>query len=130
MKRLVSKKFAPIGVAMAASALLVAETANAQGSLGGFPIREPGANTSPGSGGPAKPKQGPMQIIVDANGPGPYKSISHAVKDVGEGGVVYVMHGTYNESIDLTKSVFIQGRSRARFGRRNLRAHEQALPDF
>ena len=77
-------------------------------SLGGFPIREPGAGTQ-SSGQSASKKDGPLQIIVDANGPGPYKTISAAVKDVAEGGVVYVMHGVYNESLTLDKSVFIQG---------------------
>jgi parallel beta-helix repeat protein len=90
--------------------LLAAGYAAAQ-SLGGFPIREPGQNR-PGSGAPgtgAKPGKGQMQIIVDANGPGPYKTISAAVKDVAEGGMIYVMHGVYNETVTLTKSVLIQG---------------------
>ncbi len=113
MKQFVSGKFvsgrAKAAAALAAGALIAADAANAQ-SLGGFPIREPGASSSSGSSGGAKTsKNGPMQIIVDANGPGPYKTISKAIKDVGEGGVVYVMHGTYSESLDLTKSVFIQG---------------------
>jgi parallel beta-helix repeat protein len=95
---------------IAAGATLLAGMAHAQ-SLGGFPIREPGA-TKPGQSGSggAKPSgKGPMQIIVDANGPGPYKTISAAIKDVGEGGMVYVMHGVYNESLSVTRSVFIQG---------------------
>lgn len=77
-------------------------------SLGGFPIREPGAATQSSSQDAGK-KDGPLQIIVDVNGPGPYKTISAAVNDVAEGGVVYVMHGVYNESLTLDKSVFIQG---------------------
>jgi hypothetical protein len=90
---------------LAASALaFVAADAAAQ-SLGGFPIREPGSSASAGG----KPASGAMQIIVDANGPGPYKSIQAAIDKVGEGGVVYVMHGVYNESITLTRSVFLQG---------------------
>ncbi|NWG70528.1 MAG: right-handed parallel beta-helix repeat-containing protein [Parvularculaceae bacterium] len=89
--------------------LLAAGYAAAQ-SLGGFPIREPGAHSGSGSPGPgAKPAKGPMQIIVDANGPGPYKTISAAVKDVAEGGMVYVMHGVYNESVTINKSILIQG---------------------
>ncbi|MHA7871933.1 MAG: right-handed parallel beta-helix repeat-containing protein [Hyphococcus sp.] len=104
MKRAMMKTLAPI----AAAALTAAGVAHAQ-SLGGFPIREPGAGTSSGDSQGAKSKKGPLQIIVDVNGPGPYKTISKAVEDVAEGGVVYVMHGVYNESINLTKSVFIQG---------------------
>ncbi len=88
--------------------LIAADAANAQ-SLGGFPIREPGAGYGAGKPGKKKDKKGPQQIIVDVNGPGPYTSIAKAVDDVAEGGVVYVMHGVYNESIELEKSVFIQG---------------------
>jgi len=89
--------------------IIAADAANAQ-SLGGFPIREPGAGYSGGNKGSAKKdKKGPLQIIVDVNGPGPYTSIAKAVDDVAEGGVVYVMHGVYDESITLEKSVFIQG---------------------
>ncbi len=89
--------------------ILATATADAQ-SLGGFPIREPGSKASSGDKSSTnKGKKGPQQIIVDANGPGPYKSINKAVEDVAEGGVVYVLHGVYNESITLDKSVFIQG---------------------
>lgn len=96
-------------IALGGLSLAGADIAAAQ-DLGGFPIREPGAGQNNGGGkGPAKGKKGPQQIIVDANGPGPYRSIAKAVDDVAEGGVVYVMHGVYNESINLTKSVFIQG---------------------
>ncbi len=109
VKSLKTKTF----VAVASSAtLLFAGVAQAQ-SLGGFPIREPGGGKS-SSGGSSeqatkKKDKGPLQIIVDANGPGPYKTINAAVEDVAEGGVVYVLHGVYNESIELDKSVFIQG---------------------
>ncbi len=108
MKRAVKRLFAPAAAAICAGGLLLADIANAQ-SLGGFPIREPGAGAAPGTGAPSKGKNGPLQIIVDANGPGPYKSIAKAIDDVAEGGVVYVMHGVYNESLNLDKSVFIQG---------------------
>ncbi len=108
MKRLTIKHLAPIAAALAGG-LIIASTANAQ-SLGGFPIREPGANAPSGGNGPGQAgKKGPLQIIVDVNGRGPYKTISKAIHDVAEGGVVYVMHGVYNESITLEKSVFIQG---------------------
>jgi len=108
MKRAMMKKLAPSAAALLGGALLLADAANAQ-SLGGFPIREPGVNTSPSGGDASDSKKGPLQIIVDANGPGPYKTISSAIDDVAEGGVVYVMHGVYNESLMLEKSVFIQG---------------------
>ncbi|MEL7485665.1 MAG: right-handed parallel beta-helix repeat-containing protein [Pseudomonadota bacterium] len=103
MKRVFKAILAASGVA-----LVAAGAAEAQ-SLGGFPIREPGAGVKSGGKGAKKDKKGPQQIIVDANGPGPYTSIAKAVDDVAEGGVVYVMHGVYNESISLEKSVFIQG---------------------
>lgn len=107
-KTLTSKSFA---LAVLGSATLgFASIAEAQ-SLGGFPIREPGARAKSGGTGKTKDdkKKGPQQIIVDANGPGPYKSINKAIADVAEGGVVYVLHGVYNESISLKKSVFLQG---------------------
>lgn len=111
MKRGNLKRAASAAAVLCAGVLIAADAANAQ-SLGGFPIREPGAGSSSGSsgsGGSKTNKNGPLQIIVDANGPGPYKSIAKAVNDVAEGGVVYVMHGVYNESLTLDKSVFIQG---------------------
>ena len=108
MKRSVPMKFAPMAGALAAGALLLGDIANAQ-SLGGFPIREPGANTSSSGGsGPAK-KKGKLEIVVDDNGRGAYKTISAALNDIAEGGVIYVKHGVYEESIKLTKSVFIEG---------------------
>lgn len=104
MKRVFTSLAAAGGLAM-----LAASAAEAQ-SLGGFPIREPGARST-SSGGAKAPtkKEGPLQIIVDVNGPGPYKTISKALDDVAEGGVIYVMHGVYNESVTIDKSVFIQG---------------------
>jgi len=53
--------------------------------------------------------QAPLQIIVDVNGLGPYKSIQKGVNDVAEGGTIYVMPGVYNESVSVSKSVLIQG---------------------
>ena len=103
MKRVLTAMAAAGGMS-----IIAADVASAQ-SLGGFPIREPGAGYSSGKPTPTKGKKGPLQIIVDINGPGPYKSIAKAVDDVAEGGVVYVMHGVYNESITLDKSVTIQG---------------------
>lgn len=95
-------------IAAAGGLTLLAAGYAAAGSIGGFPIHEPGAS-KPGAGGPGGKGKGLTQVIVDANGPGPYKTISAAVKDVAEGGTVYVMHGVYNESITLTKSIYIQG---------------------
>lgn len=102
------KKIAPLAATLSIVGLVIGDIANAQ-SLGGFPIREPGAGSSSSSSSAAKSSDGPLQIIVDVNGPGPYKSIAKAIDDVAEGGVVYVMHGVYNESLTLDKSVFIQG---------------------
>lgn len=104
------KRVLTIAAAAGALGLFSADIANAQ-TLGGFPIREPGAGSGAGSGGGggSKPSKGAQQIIVDANGPGPYKTISKAVDDIAEGGVIYVMHGVYDESVRLTKSVFLQG---------------------
>ncbi len=87
---------------------LLAAGVAAAASLGGFPIQEP-SRPAPGGGGDVPSAKGAAQVIVDANGPGPYKTISAAVKAVKEGGYIYVMHGVYNESITVTKSIFIQG---------------------
>lgn len=106
MKRAISHLLTPAAAVALAGGFVLAGAAHAQ-SLGGFPIREPGAPSS--SDAKKTDKDGPLQIIVDANGRGPYKTISAALKDVAEGGVVYVMHGVYNESLTLEKSVFIQG---------------------
>ncbi|MEM8770018.1 MAG: right-handed parallel beta-helix repeat-containing protein [Pseudomonadota bacterium] len=109
MKRFSTKKFAPFAGALAAATLFAADAANAQ-SLGGFPIREPGAGaSSSSSAGKTAKKKGKIEIVVDDNGRGSYKTISAALKDIAEGGVIYVKHGVYEESIELTKSVFIEG---------------------
>lgn len=104
MKRVVKFALAAGGLALLAGA------ANSQ-SLGGFPIREPGQKGTghTGGGGTGTKSKGLQQIVVDANGNGPYKSISKAIENVAEGGTIYVMHGDYEESLKLTKSVIIQG---------------------
>ena len=58
MKRVMTKQLAPAAAALLAGALIVTEAANAQ-SLGGFPIREPGASSSSsGSSGAGGKKTG------------------------------------------------------------------------
>lgn len=96
--------------AIAGGATLLATGIAAAQSIGGFPIREPGSIAAGGgAGGGTKPAKGQQQIVVDATGAGPYKTISAAVKDIAEGGTIYVMHGDYAESVTITKSIFIQG---------------------
>lgn len=104
MKGLVSIALAIGGLGLGAASAATEPS----GSLGGFPIREPGAKAA-GTVHDGSKKKGVEQIVVDANGRGPYKTISKAVADIAEGGTIYVMHGEYNESIALTKSVVIQG---------------------
>ena len=102
-------KLAPLGAALAAGTLMIADIANAQ-SLGGFPIREPGAaKSSSGSGNGAKSKQGLAYAKVDSAGYGTHKTINAALSEIAEGGVIEVAHGSYSESLMLTKSVFIRG---------------------
>jgi len=110
MKRAIKTFTSPATAIFLAVGLISSDAANAQ-SLGGFPIREPGARASTGNSaaGGIKQGKGPLQIFVDANGPGPYKTISKAIDDIAEGGIVFVMHGVYNESLSIEKSVFIQG---------------------
>jgi len=102
------KRIAPIAACLLGGSMLASEVANAQ-SLGGFPIREPGATASSKSSGGKSSAKGKLEIVVDDNGRGEYKTISAALKDIADGGVIYVRHGVYNESIELTKSVFIEG---------------------
>ncbi|MEM8988198.1 MAG: right-handed parallel beta-helix repeat-containing protein [Pseudomonadota bacterium] len=79
-------------------------------TIGGFPIVEPNKNRGVANGKKkTKEEDKPTQIVVDANGSGPYTTISKALKDIGEGGIIYVLHGEYRESLNLTKSVYIQG---------------------
>lgn len=71
--------------------------------LGGPDIDKPGPSAN------EEQETGPLQIVVDAYGPGPYKSISKAVKDIAEGGIIYVRGGLYNESIVIDKDVALVG---------------------
>ncbi|MEM8937460.1 MAG: right-handed parallel beta-helix repeat-containing protein [Pseudomonadota bacterium] len=106
MKR-VSNKILASAAALFAGGVIAAGSANAQ-SLGGFPIHEPGAKSSQSSNA-KQTKKGPLQIVVDVNGRGPYKTIGAALRDIAEGGEIHVMHGDYNEAINLTKTVYIRG---------------------
>ncbi len=113
MRRPLIKRTAQVAAVLGATTIFMGGIAQAQ-SLGGFPIREPGRKAYSGGdsgikGTKKKSKLGPQQIIVDVNGPGPYKSINKAIADIAEGGVIYVQHGVYNESLQIKKSVFIQG---------------------
>ena len=113
MNRVETKKMTPkrLGAiaAFMTGALLVADIANAQ-TLGGFPIREPGAAKSSGSSGNGgTKKKGMAYAKVDSEGYGTHQTINAALKDIAEGGVIEVAHGEYNETLNVTKSVFIRG---------------------
>ncbi len=53
----------------------------------------------------------PTRLVVDQSvrGPDGYRTIQAAVNDIAEGGVIIVMPGEYNENLDLTKAVTLQG---------------------
>lgn len=101
-------------VSLHAALLLGAATGLAGGAasaqtLGGLPIREPGADHATGDTHSSAKASGLKQIVVDANGDGPYRTISAALDKIAPGGTIYVLHGDYQESLKLTKSVVIQG---------------------
>ena len=101
---------AAAGLAVSATNLAGDGSAYAQstdGSLGGFPLH---GVKRPKPGGDSSPKvKGKREIVVDANGSTSYAKISDAVKDIADGGLIYVLHGVYHETLDIGKSVNLQG---------------------
>ncbi len=103
MKRVMSILAAASGLSIGLS-----DIASAQ-SLGGFPIREPGAST-PGGGG----SQGPAtssrnEVVVSQDAGSKVTTIAQAMRLVRPGGTILVKGGVYNENIAVTKPVEIRG---------------------
>lgn len=95
----------------AASSLSIAlsDVAAAQ-SLGGFPIREPGASgPSSGGAGAGAPSSSRNEVVVSQDGRGGVKTIAQAMRMVRPGGTILVKGGVYNENIQVTKPVEIRG---------------------
>ncbi|MEZ5896203.1 MAG: right-handed parallel beta-helix repeat-containing protein [Parvularculaceae bacterium] len=89
--------------------LVLAGAADAQ-TLGGFPIREPGAGAKPSTGGPATPGNGVRnEVVVSQDAGSKVTTIAQAMKLVKPGGTILVKGGVYNENINVTKPVEIRG---------------------
>lgn len=94
--------------AASAATIALSDIASAQ-SLGGFPIREPGAS-GPSSGssnaGSAAPRN---EVVVSKDAGSKVTTIAQAMKIVRPGGTILVKGGVYNENIVVTKPVEIRG---------------------
>jgi hypothetical protein len=106
MKRVLTFLAAASGLSIALST-----AADAQ-SLGGFPIREPGASR-PSGGGDGSSAGGPTssrnEVIVSQDAGSRVTTIAQAMRLVRPGGTILVKGGTYNENIVVTKPVEIRG---------------------
>jgi hypothetical protein len=93
---------------LAASGLAIAlsDLASAQ-SLGGFPIREPGASGSAGDSSTGAAARN--EVIVSKDAGSKVTTIAQAMRLVRPGGVILVKGGVYNENIEVTKPVEIRG---------------------
>lgn len=105
MKRVLTVLAATSGLAIALSGI-----ADAQ-SLGGFPIREPGASgpSGGGAGGGGGASSSRNEVVVSQDGRGGVKTIAQAMRMVRPGGTILVKGGVYNENIQVTKPVEIRG---------------------
>lgn len=104
MKRVLTFMAAASGLSIALSSIALAQT------LGGFPIREPGASTPGGqgsSGGPAASSR--AEVVVSQDGDSKVQTIREAMRLVRPGGTILVKGGVYNENIEVTKPVEIRG---------------------
>ncbi len=96
-------------LAAASSAAIALSSVAAAQSLGGFPIREPGAST-PGGGAAAGPAASSRnEVVVSQDGKGGVQTIAQAMKLVRPGGTILVKGGVYNENVVVTKPVEIRG---------------------
>lgn len=103
MKRVLTFLAAASGLSIALS-----DVASAQ-SLGGFPIREPGASTPGGSSEPSGPGSSRNEVVVSKDAGSRVTTIAQAMRIVRPGGTILVKGGVYNENIQVTKPVEIRG---------------------
>ncbi len=107
MKRVLTFLAAASGLALGAAGAADAQT------LGGFPIREPGAaRPGPGDGGSAGGPGGPSnrnEVVVSQDAGSRVTTIAQAMRLVRPGGTILVKGGAYNENIVVTKPVEIRG---------------------
>ena len=103
MKRVLTLLAAASGLSLALSG-----AASAQ-SLGGFPIREPGAS-GPSSGAPSGAAAASRnEVVVSKDAGSKVTTIAQAMKIVRPGGTILVKGGVYEENIVVTKPVEIRG---------------------
>jgi hypothetical protein len=104
------KRVLTILAAASSLSLAVADKASAQ-SLGGFPIREPGASRPAGGGGNDSGAQGASrnEVVVSQDAGSRVTTVAQAMRMVKPGGTILVKGGTYNENIVVTKPVEIRG---------------------
>jgi hypothetical protein len=97
-------------LAAASSVSIALSSAAMAQSLGGFPIREPGAS-SPGGSAPSSGPSGSSrnEVVVSKDAGSKVTTIAQAMKLVRPGGTILVKGGTYNENIVVTKPVEIRG---------------------
>jgi len=96
-------------LAAASGLALAATNAHAQ-SIGGFPIREPGAKQTSSSSGSARTNRRLAAEVVVSQAPGSQvRSVTEAMRLVKAGGSIIVQGGTYAENINVTKPVAIRG---------------------
>lgn len=95
--------------AAGAAAIALAGAADAQ-SLGGFPIREPGASgPSSGSSSGGVVQSSRNEVVVSKDAGSKVTTIAQAMKMVKPGGTILVKGGIYDENIVVTKPVEIRG---------------------
>jgi hypothetical protein len=104
MKRVLTVLAAASGLSIALSDIAAAQ------SLGGFPIREPGASTPGGDAAPgATPSSSRNEVVVSQDAGSKVTTIAQAMRLVRPGGTILVKGGVYNENVTVTKPVEIRG---------------------
>ena len=106
MKRVLTFLAAASGLTLSVAAAADAPT------LGGFPIREPGASSPAGGDGANAGAPGASsrnEVVVSQDAGSRVTTIAQAMRLVRPGGTILVKGGTYNENIVVTKPVEIRG---------------------
>lgn len=91
------------------SAMALSDALADQPTLGGFPIREPGASRPGGSSSGPRPSAARNEVVVSQDSGSRVRSIATAMRLVKPGGTILIKGGTYNENIVVTKPVEIRG---------------------
>lgn len=102
------KRVIPFLAAASSLSIALSGAASAQ-SLGGFPIREPGASGPSSGGAPSSPSSSRNEVVVSKDAGSKVTTIAQAMKLVRPGGTILVKGGVYNENVVVTKPVEIRG---------------------